>query len=514
MRSERSVLIIIKLQAGSPVFGWLSSGALVISLQQAKMGATESSNTHSLQRQYSTLNFLPKPITEVHSRSGSSNYVDFGMACVQGWRAHMEDAHIMSTTLPNLEGWSFFAVLDGHAGKLCAEVSEQTLVASVLFEVLPVRDSTSAIMDALRRAFIRHDRALSSNYEVLRSRSGTTCTSVLITPTHAIFSNLGDSRSVLSRGGKPLFATADHKPSNAVEAKRIRMAGGSVLLDRIDGGLAVSRAFGDFDYKMRSDLPPVAQKVSPEPETFCVALTHEEDEFLLLACDGVWDVMTSAAAVKYVHAVLRKQGMHAAGAKAACEALIRRCLSLGSRDNISAVIVVFAAGNDAHASAMSSAIAPRTPEEISERLAASVAYNAVASVVQHLILHKGTSVLPPHNVRDNVVTGAMLKGGAVEMMTTPPRMPVILEGDNGVMDFHAGDLSHEPAESTGFNFNAQSMVDSLEREKLTNIRKDNEGQEAVMDNEGQEAVKGTEKGEEAEAGFGFGDEVDNGEGEA
>ena len=107
---------------------------------------------------------------------------------------------------------------------------------------------------------------------MLRDRSGSTCTAVLVTPTHYVFSNLGDSRAVLAHGSKAcihappiasdstihcspslqvVYATKDHKPSLAVERNRIKAAGGMVMNERVDGGLAVSRAFGDFDYKMR-----------------------------------------------------------------------------------------------------------------------------------------------------------------------------------------------------------------------------------------------------------------------
>jgi serine/threonine protein phosphatase PrpC len=60
----------------------------------------------------------------------------------------------------------------------------------------------------------------------------------------------------------------------------------------VDGDLAVSRALGDFVYKMNSAIPDVEQKVSPEPEFVCVT-REPEDEFLILACDGIWDVVTN-----------------------------------------------------------------------------------------------------------------------------------------------------------------------------------------------------------------------------
>ena len=149
----------------------------------------------------------------------------------------------------------------------------------------------------IKRAFLSMDRIL---MEELSDKSGTTCTSLLITKNHFLFINCGDSRGFLSRSkgmisnkGSSLdgwkwkkwcyfpylnndfflpskiklalhsfvknhfkdnssnvhFSTLDHKPTNPEERQRIQNAGGVVLTQRINGSLAVSRALGDFDYK-------------------------------------------------------------------------------------------------------------------------------------------------------------------------------------------------------------------------------------------------------------------------
>ena len=111
-------------------------------------------------------------------------------------------------------------------------------------------------------------------------------------------------------------------------SSRYNGAGGCVLNGRVDGGLAVSRAFGDFDYKMRSDLGVLQQKVSPEPDITVVERDREADDFLLLACDGIWDVMPNAGVCRFVKQCLRKNEQDLTGA---CEALVNRCLNLGSQ---------------------------------------------------------------------------------------------------------------------------------------------------------------------------------------
>lgn len=80
---------------------------------------------------------------------------------------------------------------------------------------------------------------------------GTGCTAcvVLITPTKIYTANAGDSRAVLCRKGHALPLSSDHKPENEIERKRIQAAGGDIVNGRVNGGLNLSRSFGDFNYK-------------------------------------------------------------------------------------------------------------------------------------------------------------------------------------------------------------------------------------------------------------------------
>lgn len=61
--------------------------------------------------------------------------------------------------------------------------------------------------------------------------------------------NAGDSRCVLCRGKETVSLTEDHKPTNPDEERRIKAAGGFVSEGRINGGLNLSRAIGDMNYK-------------------------------------------------------------------------------------------------------------------------------------------------------------------------------------------------------------------------------------------------------------------------
>ena len=86
----------------------------------------------------------------------------------------------------------------------------------------------------------------------------------MITPKYIVCANAGDSRCVMGTNHTAKAMSEDHKPNNAAELKRIELAGGKVHWKRIDGDLAVSRGFGDFQYKTRPDLPQSEQKVNTE----------------------------------------------------------------------------------------------------------------------------------------------------------------------------------------------------------------------------------------------------------
>lgn len=135
-------------------------------------------------------------------------------------------------------------------------------------------------------------------------KSGSTAVCAFISNENIYIANCGDSRAVLCRNGVPMFSTQDHKPILPGEKERIQNAGGSVMVQRVNGSLAVSRALGDYDYKNVSELGQCEQLVSPEPEIFCNE-RDPMDYFLVLACDGVWDVMSNEAVCSFIHNRLR-----------------------------------------------------------------------------------------------------------------------------------------------------------------------------------------------------------------
>lgn len=236
---------------------------------------------------------MDTPKTDKYNEHGSGNNLQYGVASMQGWRMEMEDAHRAITGLDGgLNDWSYFAVFDGHAGALVSAHSAEHLLECILqTEEFKAED----VIKGIHSGFLRLDDKMRDLPEMSdgTDKSGSTAVCAFISPKNIYIANCGDSRAVLCRSGNPVFSTRDHKPVLPAEKERIQNAGGNVVIQRVNGLLAVSRALGDYEYKNVEGKGPCEQLVSPEPEIFMRDRDEENDEFLVLACDGIWDVMTN-----------------------------------------------------------------------------------------------------------------------------------------------------------------------------------------------------------------------------
>ncbi len=109
-----------------------------------------------------------------------------------------------------------------------------------------------------------------------------------------IISNVGDSRALLIINNKIQIETKDHKPNDEDEEERIKKAGGFVYSNRVNGRLAVSRAFGDYEFKNNKDFKQEEQQVTAEPDIYrykfkLSKLNKKKHSFLVLGTDGIWD---------------------------------------------------------------------------------------------------------------------------------------------------------------------------------------------------------------------------------
>jgi protein phosphatase 1G len=141
----------------------------------------------------------------------------------------------------------------------------------------------------------------------LADSAGCTAVTVFITPVEYIVANAGDSRAVLCRGSTAIALSEDHKPNDERESARIHRAGGTVEASvggarthyRVNGNLNLSRAIGDLEYKANSELKPEEQIITSTPDVVRME-RHPDDEFIVLGCDGVWDVLSNEDCVQFI----------------------------------------------------------------------------------------------------------------------------------------------------------------------------------------------------------------------
>mmetsp|Transcript_15316 Transcript_15316/g.30742 ORF Transcript_15316/g.30742 Transcript_15316/m.30742 type:complete len:270 (-) Transcript_15316:495-1304(-) len=187
--------------------------------------------------------------------------------------------------------------------------------------------------------------------------------------------HVGDCRAVMCRGGTAYRLTQDHRPDRKDEQQRIRAAGGGVFqvagiwrctsaagaaraMDAragfVDGEshtyLSCSRTLGDPELKTNAKQPIL----SNVPDTSAIKVLPE-DLFFVIACDGVWDVLSDQQVTDIVLD-------HWGEPSAAASTIVRTALSSGSGDNLTAQVVMFAWKHEAGLEAAKRRIVQRKEE--------------------------------------------------------------------------------------------------------------------------------------------------------
>uniref|UniRef100_A0A0K2TZL3 protein-serine/threonine phosphatase n=1 Tax=Lepeophtheirus salmonis TaxID=72036 RepID=A0A0K2TZL3_LEPSM len=283
---------------------------------------------------------LSEPVTNKQSSSAENDFLKMGSSCMQGWRIYMEDSHTHILQLNEDPDASFFGVYDGHGGSRIADSLSKNLHKYVLRRP---EYASGDYKTAIEEGFLECDAAMKEDESLQQETSGSTAITALIREKKTMYvSNVGDSRCVGFRGDKTIGLSEDHKPFDPKEQHRIESAGGYVEFNRVNGNLALSRALGDFEFKKNATLPPEKQIVSCFPEI----VEKEIDDswnFVVLACDGIWDVLSNEEVVNFVASriALNQQP------EVICEKLMNRCLSEDSGmsgfgcDNMTVIIVCF-----------------------------------------------------------------------------------------------------------------------------------------------------------------------------
>lgn len=252
----------------------------------------------------------------------------------------------------------FFGVFDGHGGPYCAEHVSTHLAKNILARL---RDRARNVSDeiAVKTALLGGFKQTEHNYlqhakKTDDSSGSTACTMTVFGPDEQMrlrlfMANCGDSRAVLCTSGTAQRLTEDHKPNLPAEKKRIEAADGGVVevqgvwrcvlpqkkrLTSKIAGLAVSRSFGDKDFKG----PDI---VSAEPEITVHEVDWDADEFVILATDGIWDVLSDKDSV----ALVRQHLQSGRTDEKAAEALVKRAREKGSQDDCTALVVRFSWAN-------------------------------------------------------------------------------------------------------------------------------------------------------------------------
>jgi protein phosphatase 2C family protein 2/3 len=290
---------------------------------------------------------LSEPVVEKISKSGGDDRLIFGLSSMQGWRISMEDAHAAILDLQNPEKptkptaveerLSFFGVYDGHAGDRVALFSGENV-----HKILAKQAAFEAgnFEQALKDGFLATDRAILQDVRYEDEDSGCTASAALLTNDKIYVANAGDSRTVLGVKGRAKPLSFDHKPQNEGEKARIVAAGGFVKSGRVNGNLGLSRAIGDFEFKKSAKLPPEQQIITAYPDVVVHDIS-DDDEFIVVACDGIWDCRSSQAVVEFVRrGIAAKQDLHKI-----CENMMDNCLSRNGvdggtgSDNMTMVII-------------------------------------------------------------------------------------------------------------------------------------------------------------------------------
>lgn len=348
---------------------------------------------------------LPSTISEAAVDNGKG--VHWGASEKPGWRGDMEDAICSHCPIgvparpSNIESnaaiLGIFGVFDGHGdGGIASEFIAQNLLIKleqhpqwpVAYHSIDSDDNSTtegdgAMMNVLKETFHELDIDL-KNGASQGKHGGTTAIVALVSEAKMIVANVGDSRCILvkkktdrSEGANELdldnleiiAMSEDHKPNLPTERPRIEAAGMTIHVDQIpptEGQvgptsihkvkksekelLATSRAFGDFDFKSNENLTPSRQAVICTPEIVVRERKSDEDMYLILACDGIWDVMSNEEVGEFVvkHVSKRVANEEEDILAKVGDDLLDLCLDKGSQDNMSVQILSFPASGCDH----------------------------------------------------------------------------------------------------------------------------------------------------------------------
>jgi protein phosphatase 2C family protein 2/3 len=292
-------------------------------------------------------NLLPGHVFRIGQLEFEACRFNVGRWSERGARPTLEDTDI---SIQNLFVYdeipvSYFAVYDGHGGSTCSDFLKANLHQFVRKQLTshPLNASSvnRALFEGIGEAFKSCDLAYSEQYPLVCNTHGSTGIVCLVIGDRIIACNLGDSKAVLSRKGRAIELSQDHKPDNPSERSRIEENKGFVALGRLCGRIAVSRSFGDFSFKAAGrteELSTSLMEISPEIKEIYINL--QEDEFLLIACDGMFEAFTPQKAVSLIREKLARMPLNEQNPNRVIREVINEAVySRRTRDNVTAILI-------------------------------------------------------------------------------------------------------------------------------------------------------------------------------
>ncbi|KAF7091654.1 hypothetical protein CFC21_094208 [Triticum aestivum] len=213
-----------------------------------------------------------------------------GYSSFRGRRASMEDFYDMKSSKMDAKQINLFGVFDGHGGSCAAEYLKEHLFENLLKHPAFISDTKTSISES----YTKTDSDFLDAETNIHREDGSTALTAILVGNHLYVANVGDSRAVILKAGKAIALSDDHKPDKSDERERIENVGGVVTFSgtwRVGGVLAMSRLLHSLRFRQFTQAFPI----------FCQEQEIDDElEYLILASDGLWDVVSNEHAVAFV----------------------------------------------------------------------------------------------------------------------------------------------------------------------------------------------------------------------
>ena len=343
------------------------------SVRSAEEGVSNETNNLAREQPKAALKPPARVLFGVYEAQGQRPYMEDRYAIISDWKFECAGKMSQNNYYNNNNGQQqqqmisdkqYIGVYDGHNGDWAASYAKEkmhTHLEKCAFIANGISPDASqqeleqfelGVKNSLIRSFIDLDEEILDGTKALNRRDGSTASVVLRVANHLFVAHAGDTRIVMGKRAMGLHdvrakaLTEDHKPSLPRERKRVYDEGGRVEFcgcwrviaenrgRNVRAALAVSRAIGDIDFKR-----PENKGVTATPDVARITLDNEVEN-VIVATDGLWDVIGDQDAVRLCQSVLRGRFSEDACREAA-EALTQEALERGSSDNVTVVVACF-----------------------------------------------------------------------------------------------------------------------------------------------------------------------------